>query len=153
MRPVWWLAGAAVGLAAERYAVGRSFRGDDPEADEPLGQLRGTVVPVTATDGVPLHVEVEGPLPTARKAPPVTVVFCHGLALNQDSWHYQRRDLADLAEDGRGWCSGTSAATAGAVAARPRAPPSTSSVVTCGRSSTPRRRRAGSCSSGTRWAA
>ena len=30
----------------------------------------------------------------------MTVVFCHGLALNQDSWHYQRRDLADLAEDG-----------------------------------------------------
>jgi pimeloyl-ACP methyl ester carboxylesterase len=26
----------------------------------------------------------------------VTVVFCHGLALNQDSWHYQRKDLADL---------------------------------------------------------
>ncbi|HWL37387.1 MAG TPA: alpha/beta fold hydrolase, partial [Frankiaceae bacterium] len=23
-------------------------------------------------------------------------VFCHGLALNQDSWHHQRRDLADL---------------------------------------------------------
>jgi pimeloyl-ACP methyl ester carboxylesterase len=24
------------------------------------------------------------------------VVFCHGLALNQHSWHYQRRDLTDL---------------------------------------------------------
>ena len=94
------VAGAAVGLAAERYAVGRSFRGDDPEADEPFGEIRGTVVPVTATDGVPLHVEVDGPQPSARKAPPVTVVFCHGLALNLDSWHYQRRDLADLAEDG-----------------------------------------------------
>ena len=94
------VAGAAVGLAAERYAVGRSFRGDDPEADEPFGEIRGTVVPVTATDGVALHVEVDGPKPSARKAPPVTVVFCHGLALNQDRWHYQRRDLADLAEDG-----------------------------------------------------
>jgi pimeloyl-ACP methyl ester carboxylesterase len=91
------VAGAAVGLAAERYAVGRSFRtADDPWADEPFGELRGTVVPVTSDDGVPLHVEIEGPSPRARKQPPVTVVLCHGLALNQDSWHHQRRDLADL---------------------------------------------------------
>ena len=91
------VAGAAVGLAAERYAVGRSFRkGDDPWVDEPFGQLRGTVVPVTADDGVALHVEVEGPPPRARQQPPVTIVFCHGLALNQDSWHHQRRDLEDL---------------------------------------------------------
>jgi pimeloyl-ACP methyl ester carboxylesterase len=90
-------AGAAVGLAAERYAVGRSFRtADDPWADEPFGELRGTVVPVTATDGVPLHVEVDGTSPKARKQPPVTVVLCHGLALTLDSWHHQRRDLADL---------------------------------------------------------
>jgi pimeloyl-ACP methyl ester carboxylesterase len=91
------VAGAAVGLAAERYAVGRSFRkaGDHGE-DERYGELRGTVVPVTATDGVKLHVEVEGPSPRAKNQPPVTVVFCHGLALNQDSWHYQRRDLGDL---------------------------------------------------------
>jgi pimeloyl-ACP methyl ester carboxylesterase len=85
-------ASAAVGLAAERYAVGRSFRGEDPESDEPFGLLRGNVVPVTADDGVPLHVEVEDYM----DAPPVTVVFCHGLALDQGSWHYQRRDLADL---------------------------------------------------------
>ena len=108
------VAGAAVGLAAERYAVGRSFRkASDPEADEPFGGLRGAVVPVTATDGVALHVEVDGPLPSARATPPVTVVFSHGLALTQDSWHYQRRDLSDLADDGAGWCSGTSAVTAG----------------------------------------
>jgi pimeloyl-ACP methyl ester carboxylesterase len=84
--------GAAVGLAAERYAVGRSFRGEDPEADEPLGQLRGEVVAVRADDGVALHVEVE----QATDAAPVTVVFSHGLALDQGSWHYQRRDLADI---------------------------------------------------------
>jgi pimeloyl-ACP methyl ester carboxylesterase len=95
------VAGAAVGLAAERYAVGRSFRkASDPAADEPYGGVRGSVVPVTADDGVRLHVEVDGPLPSARAAPPVTVVFSHGLALTQDSWHYQRRDLSDLAEDG-----------------------------------------------------
>jgi pimeloyl-ACP methyl ester carboxylesterase len=85
-------AGAAVGLAAERYAVGRSFRGPDPEADEPFGLLQGRLVPVTADDGVPLHAEVE----EAPEAGPVTVVFCHGLALDQGSWHYQRRDLGDV---------------------------------------------------------
>jgi pimeloyl-ACP methyl ester carboxylesterase len=84
--------GAAVGLAAERYAVGRSFRGEDPEADEPLGELSGEVVPVRADDGVDLHVEVEN----AAGATLVTVIFSHGLALEQGSWHYQRRDLADL---------------------------------------------------------
>ncbi len=94
-------AGAAVGLAAERYAVGRSFRSKhDLDAGEPYGSLRGTVVPVTASDGIPLHVEVEGLAARSRRTPTVTVVFCHGLALTQDSWHYQRRDLADLAEGG-----------------------------------------------------
>jgi pimeloyl-ACP methyl ester carboxylesterase len=94
-------AGAAVGLAAERYAVGRSFRrhADDPEDAEPFGTIRGDVCPVTADDGVALHVEVDGPPLRGRKAPRLTVVFCHGLALNQDSWHYQRRDLADIADD------------------------------------------------------
>ncbi|MDQ1629198.1 MAG: hypothetical protein QOI54_2942 [Actinomycetota bacterium] len=85
-------AGAAVGLAAERYAVGRSFRGEDPEADEPLGALRGRVVPVRASDGVALHVEVD----EAGDPAPVTVIFSHGLALDQGSWHYQRRDLGDV---------------------------------------------------------
>jgi pimeloyl-ACP methyl ester carboxylesterase len=90
-------AGAAVGLAAERYAVGRSFRkADDPWVDEPFGELRGSVVPVTSSDGVRLHVEVDGPEPGARQQPPVTVVFSHGLALTEDSWHHQRRDLGDL---------------------------------------------------------
>jgi pimeloyl-ACP methyl ester carboxylesterase len=85
-------AGAAVGMAAERYAGGRSFRGTDPEAEELLGVLRGRVVPVTAIDGPRLHVEVD----EAPDVGEVTVVFCHGLALDQDSWHYQRRDLGDV---------------------------------------------------------
>jgi pimeloyl-ACP methyl ester carboxylesterase len=46
---------------------------------------------VAADDGVDLYVEVDG-APDAG----LTVVFVHGYALNQDSWHYQRRDLADL---------------------------------------------------------
>jgi pimeloyl-ACP methyl ester carboxylesterase len=84
--------GAAIGLAAERYAVGRSFRGLDAERGEPFGQLRGTPVPVTTDDGVPLCVEVD----EAPGAGPVTIVFCHGYALSQDAFHYQRRDLGDL---------------------------------------------------------
>ena len=90
------VAGAAVGLAAERYAVGRSFRtAGDPWADEPLRRA-ARHRSGDRDDGGELYVEVDGPAPRARKQPPVTVVFCHGLALNQDSWHYQRRDLADL---------------------------------------------------------
>ncbi len=41
-------------------------------------------------DGVDLHVEETG-------AGPVTVVFCHGWALSLASWHYQRKDLGDVA--------------------------------------------------------
>ena len=50
-------------------------------------------MPVTADDGIQLHVEVEGLDGRLPATPPVTVVFSHGLALHQDSWHYQRRDL------------------------------------------------------------
>jgi pimeloyl-ACP methyl ester carboxylesterase len=100
------VAGAAVGLAAERYAVGRSFRGADPDAREPFGKLHSPARPVTTEDGVRLHVEVEEPpagggaaadqRAADAAADPVTVVFCHGYTLDQDSWHYQRRDLGDL---------------------------------------------------------
>jgi pimeloyl-ACP methyl ester carboxylesterase len=81
--------GAGVILAAERIAIGRARLQPDPEADEPLGQLRGQVLTVLADDGVPLHAEIDGP-----DDAPVTVIFCHGYALSQDVWHYQRRDLA-----------------------------------------------------------
>ncbi|MFD0538007.1 alpha/beta fold hydrolase [Actinomadura luteofluorescens] len=78
--------GAAVGL--RRFAVGRVRLRPDPDAAEPFGELRGREMSVRADDGVPLHVEVDGPDDAA-----LTVVFCHGYTLNQDSWHYQRRDL------------------------------------------------------------
>lgn len=83
-------AGAAVGFAAERYAMGRSLKKDDPYADEPLGSLRGDTRAVTTDDGVALHVEVDE-APDVRD--PVTLVFCHGFALTMDAWHFQRRDL------------------------------------------------------------
>jgi pimeloyl-ACP methyl ester carboxylesterase len=85
-------AGAGALVAAEKAAVGRLRLRPDPEADEPLGQLHGRALTVLADDGTPLHVEIDG-----RDDAAVTVIFCHGYALSQDVWHYQRRDLAGVA--------------------------------------------------------
>src|SRR5690625_7723553 len=52
---------AAVGFATERYVMGRSWRGEDPYADEALGSLRGTSRTVVTDDGVSLYVEVDEP--------------------------------------------------------------------------------------------
>ncbi len=83
--------GAAAGLAAERYAVGRARLEPDPEADEPFFQLPADrVKEVMADDGVLLHVEEVGP-----EHAPLTVVFCHGYCLTSASWHYQRQALAE----------------------------------------------------------
>jgi pimeloyl-ACP methyl ester carboxylesterase len=81
--------GVGAVVAARRYAVGRERLRPDPDRNEPLGGLRGRPRTVTATDGVPLHVEVDGPDDAA-----LTIVFSHGYCLTQDSWHFQRRDLA-----------------------------------------------------------
>lgn len=83
--------GAAVGLAAERYAVGRDRLAPDPEQDEPFFALPADRVRrVIADDGVPLHVEEVG-----SERAPVTVVFCHGYTQQLAVWHYQRQALAD----------------------------------------------------------
>ncbi|MQA93509.1 MAG: alpha/beta fold hydrolase [Streptosporangiales bacterium] len=87
-------AGVAAAVAAERFAVGRIRLRPDPEAGEPLGALRGSPRSVTAPDGTELYVEVDEP-ETAPAAGEPTVVFCHGYALNLDSWHYQRRALRE----------------------------------------------------------
>ena len=85
-------AGAAVGLTAERYAIGRIRGGPDPEAGEPFGRLPADRIrTVTTDDGLPLAVEEVGP----RDAP-LTVVFLHGYCLAMGSWHYQRLGLADM---------------------------------------------------------
>lgn len=83
---------AAVGFAAERYVMGRSLRGPDPYADEPIGSLRGDPHTVLTDDDVALHVEIDEP-EGGRPADDLTVVFSHGYALNLDAWHFQRRDL------------------------------------------------------------
>jgi pimeloyl-ACP methyl ester carboxylesterase len=85
-------AAAAGVLAAERRAVGRARRQPDPFTDEPFFGLHTEGIDVLASDGVTLHVEVDG-----DKAAPLTVVFAHGFTLRMDAWHFQRRDLGDAA--------------------------------------------------------
>lgn len=86
------VAGLAVGLFAEKAAVGRVAR-RDPAAGEPFGSIRGRPVEVAADDGTRLHVEVDGP-----DDAPLTVVWTHGYALNSDCFHYQRRSLRQPGE-------------------------------------------------------
>ncbi len=90
--------GAGVGLARRRNAIVDRAPDDDPD----FGSLRSDPVTVVATDGVPLHVEVdevdEVDTPRAtgrrsRKRVQPTVVFCHGYALEMDCWHFQRQHL------------------------------------------------------------
>jgi pimeloyl-ACP methyl ester carboxylesterase len=85
--------GAAAGVVAERAVVAKSGRADR-EADEPFGKLRGIPQRVVDDTGGHLYVEVQ----ECTRANPegLTIVFSHGYALNQDCWHYQRRDLAAL---------------------------------------------------------
>jgi pimeloyl-ACP methyl ester carboxylesterase len=93
--------GAAIGMAAERVAVGRPLlplrTGGDGHGDaEPFGSLRGAPVEVVMADGTRLHVEVDeasGTPALGYDGEPVTVVFSHGYALTSDSWHYQRLAL------------------------------------------------------------
>jgi pimeloyl-ACP methyl ester carboxylesterase len=82
--------GAALGLAAERRAIGRTRSAPDPEAVQDFwNQPSDRVRRVVADDGVPLHVEEVGP---ARAG--VTVIFCHGYTQRSEVWHYQRQALA-----------------------------------------------------------
>jgi pimeloyl-ACP methyl ester carboxylesterase len=81
------LLGIGAGVTLERTLVGRDRRREDPEAGEPFGGIRGTPAKVTSHDGTKLYVEELGQGPC--------LVFAHGFSLNQDSWHYQRRDLPE----------------------------------------------------------
>ncbi|MQA83246.1 MAG: alpha/beta fold hydrolase [Streptosporangiales bacterium] len=90
------VAGVAVGVATQRYAVERVRRRSDPAAGELFGLLRGRPLTVRADDGVPLHVEVRDRSDVGDVGADRTIVFCHGFALHQGCWHYQMRDLTDL---------------------------------------------------------
>jgi pimeloyl-ACP methyl ester carboxylesterase len=83
-------AGAALGAIAERSLLRATAPGIGDDLPVEFGSLRGDVYEVAADDGTPLHVEVDE-APSAE--PLVTMVFCHGYALNLDSWHFQRAAL------------------------------------------------------------
>jgi pimeloyl-ACP methyl ester carboxylesterase len=78
-------AGAGAVVMAEKIAVGRIRLRPDPAAGERFGGAYGEELTVRADDGLPLHVQVCGP-----DDAPVTIIFCHGYALNADVWYYQR---------------------------------------------------------------
>ncbi|MEU4109079.1 alpha/beta fold hydrolase [Streptomyces sp. NPDC048208] len=103
-------AGAAAGVAIERMTVGRGIRRKAAlalDSTGPYGTLRGTPGKAVADDGTELYYEVDDIDPDpgpgvsprrrrlfGRRTPaPVTVVFCHGYCLGQDSWHFQRAAL------------------------------------------------------------
>ncbi|MFD1825170.1 MULTISPECIES: alpha/beta fold hydrolase [Mumia] len=91
------LAAAGATAAAARVATDRrrarrrARRGDAME----FGTLHAPEVTVMATDGVPLHVEIEEPADPAAYAAEgaPTIVFAHGWVLDLDCWHYQRAAL------------------------------------------------------------
>ncbi len=83
------LGAAAVGVAAERYAVRRARSRPDPERGESLAERPGSEQRVTSFDGTELTVNVIGP----EGAP--TLVFAHGITLDMTAWHFQWRDLSD----------------------------------------------------------
>lgn len=75
------LAAAGAGAAAlQRRRITSRGPGDSPA----FGSLHSDPVTVVADDGTPLHVEVD------EADSDVTLVFCHGYALNLDCWHFQR---------------------------------------------------------------
>jgi len=93
------VAGTAVGVARQRRVIARRGAGDVT----PFGSLRSRPITVVADDGVPLHVEVDEFAPedsgrrrSSEAQPPLTVVFCHGYALNLDCWHFQRAGYRGL---------------------------------------------------------
>jgi len=91
--------GAALGVAAERAAVGRPLLPpfSPPAGDgEDYGDLHTPGSVVLADDSTRLHVEVEesdGGSAAAADGEQVTVVLSHGYALTMDSWHFQRKAL------------------------------------------------------------
>ena len=88
------VAAGAVGVAVAGGTAGLVHRGRQIErrsAGEhlPFGSLRSDPITVVADDGVPLHAEVDE-VDDPGDGPTLTLVFCHGYALNLDSFHFQR---------------------------------------------------------------
>ncbi|MBS2964139.1 alpha/beta hydrolase [Actinocrinis puniceicyclus] len=109
-------AGTAVGIALERYTIGRAVRrmAQIHDPGEAYGTLRGLPQTVMAADGTELYVEVDDPFGWPRSVnwnrsgrsssrqpsrahaedERPTLIFTHGFCLHQDSWHYQRSEFS-----------------------------------------------------------
>ncbi|MEU4425001.1 alpha/beta hydrolase [Actinoplanes sp. NPDC024001] len=90
-------AGLATAFAVERALVRRSVKAPgDPYVDEPFGdQPYDRELTVTEADGTHLRVEIVEPRePTDRP----TIVFVHGFALDMGTFYFQRKALAERAE-------------------------------------------------------
>jgi len=87
---------AAAGVAADRLNRARQTAKALDTTDTYDEEATAEVI-VIASDGVPLHVEIDEPeqrptrLPKGAAVP--TVVFCHGYTLSLRSWVFQRRAL------------------------------------------------------------
>ena len=80
------------GVAIERRVAGRARTVADPYTNVSFGKRHTKPLTVTANDGVPLHVELDG-----DSNAELTVVFVHGFTLSMDCWHFQREEFADEA--------------------------------------------------------
>ena len=162
--------GAALGLAAERVAAGRTLADEDAGVAglTPYGALRGRPRTVTTADGTKLHVEVDdldlnrsgatksagasdpsAPAPRRTRARDRRSSSPTGSRSTWTPGTSSGRPCAGTTDS----CCGTSAGTADRPAAHAAARPSRRSAATwpgCSRSS---RRTVRSCWSATRWAA
>ncbi len=88
------VAAVATGAVERRVIQSRRSSAAFPNG---LGALRSTPVPVTCSDGLVLHTEIDEVAPYAdghrSHHEDVTIVFVHGYALNLDCWHFQREAL------------------------------------------------------------
>lgn len=89
--------GAAAGLVAERLVVGRRLVGAIQDDGQDYGRLSGQAHVVEADDGTALHADVDELDVDGTRHPDavedVTLVFSHGFALSNASWHFQRQAL------------------------------------------------------------
>jgi pimeloyl-ACP methyl ester carboxylesterase len=82
-------------VAAQRRAARAILRRPDPEVGEDFDEVFGREQVVVTPDGAHLAVEVIEPGNPLNAD--VTIVFSHGYALDRTTFHYQARDLRDLA--------------------------------------------------------
>lgn len=88
------VAAGAVGVVVAGGTAGMVRRGRQIERRHPVdhlpfGALRSDPITVVADDGVPLHAEIDE-VDAPGEGPNLTLVFCHGYALNLDCFHFQR---------------------------------------------------------------